>query len=61
MNEYLLNVNEVATMLNIKENTLRLWLSKGIVIPKSLVIKLGRRTLFHKGNFIEWVNSCLSK
>lgn len=58
----LINIKQVAKLLNVKENTIRVWISMGKVIPSELIIKLGRRTLINRIEFLEWVkNGCKQK
>lgn len=57
--ELLLNIPQAANLLQIASHTLRVWLSKGEVIPMEFVRKLGRRTLIHKKSLVEWIdNGC---
>ena len=53
----LMNIAEAASALNVSSSVVRTWLCKGKVIPKALVIKLGRRTLFHRQDMDTWINN----
>lgn len=60
-NKLLLNVHEVAELLRVKENTVRVFISTGKVIPQELIVRVGRRVLFNKARFEEWItNGCKS-
>lgn len=55
----LLNVPEAAKLLRVKENTIRIFTSTGKVIPQKLIVRVGRRVLFNKVAFEEWImNGC---
>ena len=53
----LLNISQTAKILQVAPHTIRVWFSKDVVIPKSLIIKLGGRTLIHKQKLYEWINN----
>ena len=60
-NQYpkLINIPETAKLLNVSTSVIRTWLSRKQVFPSKLIIKLGRRTLFHYQNLLDWIdNGC---
>lgn len=55
----LLSIPEVSNLLHVQENTIRVWLSQERVLPKNIIVNLGRRVLFHKEKFMKWIdNGC---
>lgn len=55
----LLNVPEFAELLRVQENTIRVWISKGKVIPRRLLVRVGRRTFFNAKQTTDWIeNGC---
>ena len=54
-NEYFLNIPQAAKLLHSTPSTVRVWLCKNTVIPKCLIVRLGRKVLFSKRLFEEWI------
>ena len=52
----LLTVAEAAKLLRSTSNTVRVWLCKEKVIPKCLIIKLGRKVLFNELLLKKWIS-----
>lgn len=52
----LLSIPEAAKLLNVKDNTIRVWICQGQVIPSAVLVRLGRRVLFNRAKFLDWID-----
>ena len=60
LNVKLISIAEVSKILSVSSSVVRTWLCRKQVFPAELVIKLGRRTLFHRQKLMNWIdNGCI--
>ena len=56
LEQKLLTVVEASEILRVASNSIRIWISRGDIIPQNIIVRLGRRVLFDHKRLLDWID-----